>query len=144
MAKSAAAFRRTEEIQLPSGLSVEVRRPDISRLVMESKDGSVPAFLQQQVIAGLQGKAETVEAWDPSKEDLSTMSRFMDMVVRAALVWPVIVEGEPDYDAGQISINDLEQADRTFLFGWAMPDSNAAAGRFRAKQNGTVEPVPDL
>lgn len=144
MTKSAAAFKRTEEVQLPSGLTVEVRKPDISRLVMESKDGSVPAFLQQQVVAGLAGKAETVDDWDPSKEDLATMSRFMDMVVRAALVWPVIVDGNPDYDAGQISLHDLEQADRTFLFGWAMPDSNAAAGRFRAKQNGAVEPVPDV
>lgn len=142
--KSAAAFKRSEELTLPSGLVVEVRRPDIARLVMESKDGSVPAFLTQQVVAGLSGKVQNTKAWDPSTEDLSTMSRFMDMVVKAALVWPVIVQGEPDYDAGQISIADLGQDDRSFLFGWAMPNENAAAARFRAKQNGTMEPVPNL
>lgn len=144
MSKSAAAFRRSEELKLPSGLVVEVRKPDITRLVMESPDGNVPSFVVGQVIAQLSGKGGGTEEWQPTADDLPVLSRFMDMVVKAALVWPVIVVGEPDYEAGQINIQDLDEQDRAVLFGWGLPGQAAAVARFREERAGSVESVSDV
>lgn len=142
--KSAAAFKRSEELALPSGLVVEVRKPDISRLVMESKDGSVPAFVVGQIIDQLTGKGATVSDWKPTADDLPVLSRFMDLVVRAALVWPVVVDGQPDYEAGQISIRDFDEQDRAALFAYGVPGQAAAVARFREKPDGGVESVSDV
>lgn len=139
MSKSAAAFMRSEELTLPSGLTVEVRRPDTGRLVMESETGVIPTFLVNQVIGRLVGKAinETTE-WIPTQDDLPGLNRFMDMVVKAALVWPVIVTSNPDYEAGQIVMSDLSEEDRSTLFVWGLPGGSAAVQRFRTESGGSV------
>lgn len=138
MTKSAAAFRRVEEIPLPSGLSVQVRRPDVARLVMESETGTVPTFLVNQVISRLVGKpVGENEEWIPKPEDLQGVNRFIDLVVRASLVWPVLSEN-PDYEAGQIHISDLMEDDRNTIFLWALPGGAQTVQRFRTEPNGAV------
>lgn len=121
--RSAAAFRKTETVKLPSGLAVEARRVDVSRLIMEAPEDSAPRFLVNQ-FAGSIGNVGGVELpTDSPSEALRKMSRFMDIVVKAAVTWPVIVD-QPTAD-DEIAISDLDMADRQFIFTWVMPQTKA-------------------
>jgi hypothetical protein len=136
--KSAAAFRKTEIQTLPSGAEVELRKPDIPRLVMESETGEIPEYLTASVLANFKKGGQVVVDFEMTAADLPRMSKFLDTVVRAALVWPRVVASEPDYDAGEILITDIDTNDRMFIFQWAMPEAGQAAQRFRPEQNGHV------
>jgi hypothetical protein len=118
---------------LPSGKLVQVRKPDIVRLVMEGGE-DVPTPLRNQVIESMNANGKRKAAgWQPSAEDLALLSRFMDRVVRAAVVQPRIVpHGESaNYEAGEIEIADIDSNDRMWLFSYAMPEEYAAAQSFR-------------
>lgn len=139
MSKSAAAFKRTETLTLPSGLEIEAKKPDIERLVMESDDKTVPQFLTSQVANSL-GTVGTFTKTEPEAEQvaLNKLSRFMDVIVRASVVWPEIVDSNPDYENGQILITDLVSGDRQFIFTWGMPQQQQAVATFPKKQRGRV------
>lgn len=144
--RSAAHFRRTETLVLNSGLEVEVQRPNISTLVMENSDtGNIPEPLVAQVTEGLTeakaGKKKTPSGWTPSRTDLPAIAKYMALIIRAALVWPKVVEQNPDYDAGEILLSDLHQTEQEQIFSWAQPEAAAAAQRFRQQQNKVVESV---
>lgn len=137
--RDASAFRKTEIVTLPnSGVEVELRKPDIPRLVMESAEGDIPEYLTATVLAGFRSGKQTQIDFEPTAADLPRLNRLLDIVVRAALVWPRIVTSDPDYEAGQILITDLDTNDRMFIFQWSMPEAGQAAQRFRGEQNGHV------
>lgn len=156
MNKSAAAWKRSDTVVLPSGLEAELVMPDVSRLVMESTDGQIPTGLKNEVLLsirkGQQGKEHVID-WQPTEDDLPALSRFMCMVVRAAFAWPRIVPDgvHPNYDAGEISMNDVRPKDFQFVFKRSMPEEAAPAQRFREGLDGdvgaasavqTVQPAP--
>lgn len=141
--RSAAAFKRAETHKLPSGLEADLRRPDAERIVMENA-GKLPQPLVQRIVSQLNGKpmAGNVEV---TAKDLPQWYAYIDLMVRAALVWPKIVtEREPDYEAGEIAQGDLDPVDRAWIYQWAMPqgvrEQIAAAATFRQQQS--PEPVP--
>jgi hypothetical protein len=142
--RSAAHFRRTEMLTLDSGLEVEVRKPNVERLVMENAEtGNVPEALVGQVLRQFDPEADA-SPYKPSASDLPPMMRFIDLVIRAALVWPKIVDGEPDYEAGEINMADLGKSDRDEIFAWAMPEAAAAANSFRSEQAEIIPVVQDV
>lgn len=146
MSKSASGFNRTETITLPvSGQEVQVRRPDPSLLVMQHADtGDVPQPITDQVLAMIAsgGKVQAAATWAVERKDLPVLLRFINLIVRAALVWPTVVEADPDYEAGQIVMDDLVEVDRLFIYQWAWPEGAMnAAQSFRPEQNGHVEPA---
>lgn len=150
MTNRAEQFRnRTEEHALPSGAVVLLRRPDITALIMESETGDVPEAFTAQVLDSLKpktgrknGRKEGFE-WQPEASDLPVISRFMTLIIRAAFVSPRIVDN-PDYEADQIAMSDLTQADKQWVFGWAMPGMEmAAASRFPGATLESVEPARD-
>ena len=145
MSKSAAAFKRVETLTLPSGVEVEARKPDLERLVMEADENTVPQFLTQQVASSL-GAVSTFKATEPDNPQvgLNKLSRFMDVIVRASIVWPEIVNENPDYEAGQILITDLTSADRQFIFTWGMPAQQQTAATFPEKSSRRVAARSDV
>lgn len=153
MGKSAAAFRTTHELVLPSEKKVEVRKLNLQRLIMaNAHTGAVPTPLVEQALAMFNKDIEA-KPWKPTKEDLSSMASFMDLIVRASLVWPVIADN-PNYEAGEIAISDLDGADYEYIATWAMPQEQAVMSSFRDQPrpdvetvqpgNGTVHPAEPL
>lgn len=124
--RSAAAFKRTETVKLPSGLEIEARKPDASRLVMEAPENSVPAYLVNQFAKGL-GKIITApEVSENVMESLRKTSAFMDIVVRASVVWPVIVDKSSSDN--EIELTDLSMEERQFIFAWVMKSNAVELG----------------
>lgn len=148
MSQSAAHFKRSEKLLLPSGLKVEARKPDPARLVMaNANNGNVPMPLVTHMNAVANGKvkADKAPAIVLSEADMPALAKFMDLIVRAAMVWPVVVEINPDYEAGQIVMEDLSAEDRKFIYDWAMPHQELSeAHSFRIEQNGHFQPVSDV
>lgn len=127
MTKSAIAFRRIQSLTMPNGETIEVRKPNISRLIMETGNNA-PEILRAQVTIGLktalQGERlagdnphEVIEALIANMPDLSA---FMDLVIGVTLVWPKIVSGEPDYENGEINLRDLSEDTRLILVRFAL------------------------
>lgn len=132
--------RATEVLTLPSGLVMEARRPNVNALILNTSDGSIPTGLRNMVAKQLASGRDGLTEWKPdSVDDLVGVVAFMDVVVKACFVNPVIVtDREPDYDRGEISFDDVSQIDRDFLYNWASPAEVAAAQRFPEQQ------VPDV
>lgn len=132
--RSAAAFKKVVTVTLPSGLEADLRRPDPERILMENS-GIMPASLTGELAATLNGKRLAPKAI--TVEELPQWYVYIDMMIRAALVWPKIVtDRAPDYEAGEIAQEDLEPQDRAYIYQWSMPqgvrDQLAAAAQFRA------------
>jgi len=139
MNRSAAAFKRTTKLTLSSGLEVEVRKPDISTLVLKNQgSGSVPTPITNMVVASIAGVEP--QPLEFASEDLPALASFISLTVRAALVWPVIVDENPDYEAGEILLDDLTMAEKMDIQHFAMPEAAVQQGAesFRAGQNGDV------
>jgi hypothetical protein len=132
--RSAAAFKKVVTVTLPSGLQADLRRPDPERIIMQNS-GIMPASLTGELAATLNGKRSAPKAI--TAEELPQWYTYIDMMIRAALVWPkIVIDRAPDYDAGEIAQEDLEPQDRAYIYQWAMPqgvrDQLAAAAQFRA------------
>jgi hypothetical protein len=143
MVKSASEFRSTHQLVLPSGKTVEVRRPNLIRIIMaNAHTGAVPTPLVNQALAQF-NKDIVTDVWRPTKEEMSTVTEFMDLIVRSTLAWPVIADN-PNYDAGEIAITDLDGVDYQFIVAWAMPQEQAALSSFREKSGSDVETVQSV
>lgn len=143
MPKSAAEFRTSTELRLPSGRVVEVRKPNLMRLIMaNAHTGTVPTPLVDQALAQF-NKDIQPKPWEPSKDDLAATTSFMDLIVRATLHWPRIADN-PNYEAGEIAIDDLDGADYQYIVMWAMPGEQAALSSFRHEPGTNVATVQSV
>lgn len=130
------------QVTLGNGMNVELRRPNIMAVVFNGKSGDVPHGLRQQLIDQLQGKpVEQVMAWQPgqSEDDLPQLGSFMETVVRAAFVNPVIVD-DPDMkakDPYQIAYAWLDDATIGEVFGLVMGGATAEADAAATFPDGT-------
>lgn len=141
--KSAATFKRTSTLTLSTGQEVEVRKPDIARLVMKHQGtANVPQPLTNMVLASLDSKPTPALTFTAA--DLPSLAAFTELVIKAALVWPCVVDADPDYEAGEILLDDLTPAERAEIQAWAMPEAAQADGAatFPEEQNGRVESAP--
>lgn len=119
--RSAAAFRKSDAVKLPSGLDVEMRKPDVLRLIAEAPEASVPNMIIAQ-FSGALGNGVAIDDSEKPKDALRKMSLFMDITVKSAVKWPVIVDNPQADD--EISVTDLSLDDRQFIFTWAMPQGD--------------------
>lgn len=113
--------RQTEVIQLPSGLEAEVQRPNATSMILES--GDVPEFLAQRVLTQMFSPDQNGAAPGIVRvgtKDLASIGKLINQVVIASLVSPRIVDGDPDYAKDEISLADVRDTDKSFIFQWAM------------------------
>lgn len=116
---------RGELLTLSSGLVVRVRRPEVSRLISK---GLIPANLVQ-VFLNVQGK----QTDNMKPEDLEKLLQFQRVVAEYSFVEPVVTES-PDYSAGQISIDDIDESDLEDV--WAYVNGGlTAVESFRTERN---------
>jgi hypothetical protein len=102
--KRAQANAHGEVLELPSGLSVKVRRPSVTALI---KTGHIPA----DVAAAMQNVA-------PGKQlqgnDMKKYLELLDLIVLNSVVEPkVVASGQQADDA--ISVDDLDDLDKQFV-----------------------------
>lgn len=114
---SAAAWRQaaankqrdSEPLQLPSGMRVRVRRPDISLWLVH---GKMPDAFQRLILA--QSSDEPAAAL--TTEDIIELGRFTVALVTSAVIEPRIVRGAPQ--AGEIGYAEIPEDDITFIVSW--------------------------
>jgi hypothetical protein len=152
--KSANHFRKTSQLTLPSGETVETRKVSMDLLILQDKTNSVPRPLRDYALKALNQELTDEERENGIQfrfddETSSSYVNFVNLVTKAVLVWPKVVEANPDYEAGEIEIDDLDFTDRQFIFRHAStkaapePVEEIAADSFRAEQNSHVGTVPD-
>jgi len=125
--------RKTELLQLPSGKVVEVRDVDAVGMLLSSPDGSIPDFITQQLADGLRGKkSKSALKVEFTPKDFPALIQIANAITRACIVTPRIVDGEPNYEAGEIHLSDINFDDRLFILNQKMPSEElATAERFR-------------
>lgn len=144
MSNRAAQFRDAiEEHILPGrGMAVVLRKPDLSALILEH-GGEVPGGLTQQLMGELKGRPNW-KGWQPEEDDMPGINRLIDLICRAALVSPRVVD-DPDYDHDEIEIRDLVTDERMYIFKFGFPNERAqqvaAAAHFRQGQVASVGAV---
>ncbi len=135
---------KTEQVKLSSGNEPVLREVDPAALIMANMDSdAIPEWLAHQVIEELTNpkKKRGTGRVTLDRKTMPVYAKFIEMVVRAAMVSPRIV-AEPNYDNDEIAIYDIKMGDRMEIFGWAMPGEEfAAAEKFPDRHNGSVEPA---
>ena len=136
--------RRSERVRLPSGVVAELQRPSTVDTILT--DGNLPDGLAQVMLDAFvtQGNAQ----WKVSAKDLPAVADLVNTLCRAAFVNPRIApEGAaPDYDAGEIALDDVQDIDRMFILSWATHAGGQApaVSRFPEQQMAGVPPRPDV
>lgn len=101
-------------IPLPSGLEVAVRAVNFETILLL---GFIPDSLTPLVFKLLKGDSDAFAVDRMQRiSEFTDMMRMIDSVVRTCVVQPQVVEGTPDYEAGQIGLDDFTQEDKWILF----------------------------
>ena len=125
-----------EVIELTSGLSVLLRRPDVTKLIAEDL---IPADLVQ-VFLDMQSQTST----SMKPEQIVKLMGFQRVVATHALIQPKVVD-EPDYDKGEIAITDIDQSDLDDIWQYVQGGAEAVKS-FREQRNQLLsgQTVPSL
>ncbi len=125
------ASRRTE-LTLPSGLDVRLQKRTLITLAAE---GQIPDTLS--------GLVDDMQARATTKVEMKEFPQFaplVDLVVRACLIEPQLVDTEVDADDTHITLSSLDFEDRMEIFNWANRGAKKLAP-FRPQQAPGVEPL---
>ena len=76
-------------------------------------------------------QSESAAKWRPKLEDLPQMGEFINLICRTASVSPKLVKEVVDPE-NELLVTRLSQADRMFIFNWAMPSEVHPAATFPA------------
>lgn len=128
----ASAWKRvTEERTLPSGRVVELRAIDPIEVVMSG--GNVPGNLSSFIAKAINGQSTALNL---EAQDATFMPELAGRVCKAAFSYPRIVDHNPDYEAGEITLADIPFVDKMDVFSWAFSAGGQrnAAISFPAKQ----------
>lgn len=119
-----------QPLELPSGLVVEVKRPEVDKLI---KAGHIPSDLAVSLQkassrgeAGLQG------------DDLKKYYELTDLVVVHSVVTPKVLKSgkeltDEQYEEGFVSIDDISETDKSFIMNFVQTGV-ADLKPFRAEQ----------
>jgi hypothetical protein len=114
---NAAAWRslnsKAIELELPSGLTVLVRRPPLQMWIAA---GKLPENLVRTMLKNHQGGPPQVP--DMTPEQFKELFGFMRQTIVATVVQPRIVD--PPTSEDEISPDDVPLEDGMFIFQWAL------------------------
>lgn len=133
--------KRTEEVELPSGRTMLVQRPNLMSMVLNS--GTVPDFMMGFIEKSFGGQKPKSDSMSQTikQEDLPFLVELMNMAAIGCAVSPKVVRENPDYDADQIELSDLTDDEKTFLLGYALGGELASpqVAAFPVESNGSVD-----
>lgn len=132
-----AAWAEGELKTLSNGLTVRVRPVDV--LDMLTTDGDVYNAIQEMQQGG--GDV-TADNFDAMVEQMPILRPFLDRLVCAAIAEPVVVEGNPNTEKGQIAAAWIPLADKLAIFSDKVGGVQTLAGRFPGEPAGRVPPAP--
>jgi len=130
---------RKIELELPSGLTVVVRRPPLHMWISAGKvpESLVKAMLSQR------NQQVTADALQMSPEQFKGLFTFMREVIVATVVEPRIVENATAED--EIAPEDVPLDDAMFIFQWALAGGQVPAAQRAQNPEGQVQiDVSDL
>lgn len=121
--QSAAQWvRKTEIVELPSGFVVELEKPDIMQMLLETDVATLPDYLSRVLYENMGVKTRPV---NPDSIDLNAEMRkniaFVNRVVMNSVRSVQVVESGADATANQINVGDIPFEDRQFISQRAMP-----------------------
>lgn len=115
---SAQEFKKQREareagdvITLASGLTVRLKRPEITKIIAQ---GLIPAQLVQRFMSA-QSTGDTKQM---KPEDFEALLKFQIVTAKHSFVEPRVVD-EPNYDNNEISIEDLSSEDLEEVWAYA-------------------------
>jgi hypothetical protein len=117
---------RRIELELPSGLTVAVRRPPLHMWITA---GKLPENLVKAMLA--QRSKQALEESSMTPEQFKELFTFMREVIVATVVEPRIVEGATAED--EIDPEDVPLDDAMFIFQWAL-SGGALPAHLKAQQ----------
>jgi len=135
--------RRGEPVQLPSGNVARLRRVELYEI---AATGSIPDSLSAlvgEVVAatetGTTPDDEALRADVSRKVSLEDLAQMVARVVPLVFAEPrvVVAPRQPDYDAGEIALEDVDWDDRLFAFNWAMAEVGLVADFFGTAEGST-------
>lgn len=111
---SAADFKKQSEarkagvmLTLPSGAVVRVGRPSVNKLIAA---GHVPSDVAAVIMQGGNKNASNLGA-----KEFAKLVELQRIVTLHAVIEPKVVDGEANYDEGEISIEDLTDDDQSAI-----------------------------
>ena len=148
--RSAAAWRPVKRtVVLPkSGETAHFRLPD-TRSLIGTGTIKVPLPLLN-IAANVKPDANGAVSEDRELSIDDRLNAFAgsyaiaDDLVRAALIWPVVVADDetPDYEAGEVHLTDIHEEDREYLAA-LLQQEGVDMMPFRARGDVDVAAVPD-
>jgi hypothetical protein len=129
MATNVKEWKKTEEMILPSGNVVELRRVSLMDLIAQS---SIPDTLSALAV-------EVTTAKAGPKLDANQLRQYeqvVNAVVKAAVVSPAITE---QGGADSLAVREVDWVDRIQIFQWANGAATALRP-FRGQPGGTQKP----
>lgn len=127
-----------EEVTLPSGKVVRLRRPDLVDLLMGN--GDIPDVLTNMIVDSINGGGR--KEFEINKETLPQLIESINVIAKAVFVEPKLWnEIYADEAQGIIPIGWVSFADKTHVFAWAMGAQFQPAETFPAQQNGHLPVV---
>lgn len=147
MATHGRDWRQHEDVELPSGKTATLRKPDVLSLI--TGGGDVPDVLTRIVMQGVKGK--TFDSKDLTAGDLPGLADTLNTVARACFVSPRAVPDaealaleQSDPDGDWVAVSDIDYMDKLFVFNWAMGGQGEAARRFPGGQRRAGKGVADV
>lgn len=118
-----------QAVELPSGLVVSLKRPSIDKLI---RDGYIPSDLAVS-LQKASGNSTMKGA------DLEKYYQVTDLIAVHSIVEPKVLKDkeltEEQYEAGYISLNDIEDTDKAFIMEYVQTGV-ANLKSFRPQQQG--------
>lgn len=122
--------KRVKDETLPSDLAVKLRRVSVLDLLVR---GRVPVTLSTLV--------EKAAGKKISLSEFNEFAELINLIVDAALVYPPIAKNGAEPDDDHLTWDDLDYADRLFIFNWANEEAEQLSP-FRSKQAIGVGDLP--
>lgn len=133
---SGSVWRAGEPVKLPSGNVARLVKPEILSL---AADPDAPDLLIGLVMDGLK-KKKSPAIPEITPKNLPDLMKMFNSICRACFRQPRIVE-DPKTD-DEISIRDVSDFDKIYVFGWAFGMEGEIARSFRPQPGGDVGTVP--
>jgi histidinol phosphatase-like PHP family hydrolase len=134
--------RKTSDVKFPSGLEAEMTKPDAISFLTQS-DEIPDQFFSVMMSGNQQDAQDMMKQMSPAemRDYARLLSHFGEqLMVRHSINPRVVLDHEPDYEAGEISLDDvkaMDMNDKQFLINWGMMGGEAtdALTRFLEEQN---------
>lgn len=142
--------KQVEMVTLPSGNVAALKKPSVLNMLMT--DGDIPEAFARQISDSISGNSRNAKPTNEvvvKQNELPQLIQFADRVCVAAFINPCIVqEREPDYDNGEIALDDVNTEDRLFVMAWSMGEtggesSTTATTAFPEESPGGVSTASD-